>query len=588
MAIRNTLAPSSIVEEVKRRGREARTGFTSADSMLITASIILILFVLVVVPILFTLAYSFAPVFPLDERGLYALTGEHYGTLLADTGLFFDITFTSIYFSVGATVFGISIGLAAAIAEFKYLGSSPFRYLVLLPYAIPSVVGVTAWLLLIGPNGWIIQFLEWVGLPPPPVDIYSMYGMIFVEGLHIVPIAFLLLAPAVRSVPQAMDESAMAAGASRLQIFRKIIFPMIYPAILSIGIYLFARNLSVVTVPSVLGLPDRLFTWGSAIPFLFLYGGNLNYGTALAFSVLIIIFSGVLMVFYYKSVSEGEKYTTVTGVGQSEAKVYDVSRWKRGLAMAFLATYVFIGGVLPMSVVVWDSVMQPFLFTVDPSALTLERYVDMLDGATRNVPYFGRALTNTILLGVAVPTFSMIVSYLISYSNQAINSPLSGFMAWLASVPLTIPGISVGLAFLAVFITTPLYGSILVIVIAMLAKNVPKGMRYSSPGIIKVGKENFEMAQVCGARDLRILKQVMVPLTSRDFLAGWMQIYVHSVRTVTIPILLFATGSEVIGVELLFRLINGDYKVASTFGVVLIVLSTIPYMILQYYRISSE
>jgi ABC-type Fe3+ transport system permease subunit len=95
------------------------------------------------------------------------------------------------------------------------------------------------------------------------------------------------------------------------------------------------------------------------------------------------------------------------------------------------------------------------------------------------------------------------------------------------------------------------------------------------------------MANISGYSELRTLKDIVIPLTSDDYVAGWMHIYVSSVREVTIPLLLYAAGSEVLGVELLYLLVRGVYKSASTIGVVLTILSVIPYLFLQYYRANN-
>lgn len=567
--------------------RSIRVQFATRDQSVLFITLLLILLGVVVIPLGYVLAFSFAPEFPLI--GPFVPTLSHYAKLVSNVDLLVSITVDTAIFAAGDVLFALVIGITAAILEEKYLGGrSRFRILMMLPYGLPTVASVTGWIWLMGRAGVITKLVvSLFGLAHPPWDIYSMWGMIFVDGLHTAPLAFLLIAPSIGSIPAAAEEAGLAAGASRLRVFRKIVLPLVLPAILSISIFLLARSMAVVTVPAILGVPKNIYTFGSAIPFLYLSGFSLDYSLSLAFGVYITIITGFLIVIYYRAIGKAEKFSTISGQGSTESKIYDVGPVKKALIGLFFVGYLFVGGLLPFWAVIWDSLLPGFHFTLSLSTLTLHNYVALFNGNLQGVSDFVSTLKNTLLVAVAVPTIAMVISFLLSFSKRTSAIPYAGALEFTASVPLAIPTIVISLAFLALFIATPLYGTVILIVIAFLARAIPIGLRYTSPALTKIGIENVEAATSSGYGELRTFKDVVLPLAKSDFVAGWMNLFVFSVRNVSIPILLFTTDTQVMSITLLNLLKSMFFKSAATIAVILTVISIIPYMALQYWRIRS-
>ncbi|MDX1744477.1 MAG: ABC transporter permease subunit, partial [Halobacteriales archaeon] len=363
-----------------------RVRLTTPDQYVLFFSLLLILLGVIVVPLAYILAFSFAPEFPL--RGAFIPTLEHYVRLVRDVDLLMEITVDTVIFATGNVLLALTIGVTAAVFEEKYFGGrSNFRILMMLPYGIPTVASVTGWIWLMGRSGVITQAVMGLfNLQRPPWDIYSMWGMIFVDGIHAAPLAFLLIAPSIRSIPAAAEEAGLASGASRLTVYRKIVLPLVLPAILSISIFLLARSMAVVTVPAVLGVPKDIYTFGSAIPFLFLSGFELDFSLSLAFGVYITIITTGLILIYYRAIDKAEKYATVSGQGSAEPKIYQVGPVKKALIGGFFVAYLVIGGLLPFWAIIWDSLLPAFDFTLDPAVMTLDKYVALYNGTLLGVP----------------------------------------------------------------------------------------------------------------------------------------------------------------------------------------------------------
>lgn len=542
----------------------------------------------VVAPIGLMFAYSFVSEFPIT--GPVSLTLEHYTGLLSDTGLLIDITTNTLLYTSGTTVVALVLGTLLAFIVAKYFPRSKLQLLILLPYGIPSVAALTGWIILLGDNGVLtVLLMDLFGLQSSPYSIYSIPGMIWVEGLHTAPIAYLLVLPAIKALPAAMEEASFTAGASRFRTVHEIILPLIYPSILSTTIFVFARTLATVATPSVLGVPRQIFTFGSAIPSIFLAGTSFSYSKALSFSVLMTIVTAVPVLYYMRiTTNAGGRYATVAGDESGARAQYDTQTSKRRLYYLGVTAFVGIAGVLPFLAVVWDSLYANYALGFNLQQFTVAHYSGIVTGEAEGISNMVRVFVNTIAVGLIVPTTAMILGLLIAYSHQSIDLPTGGALSFLGSITLAVPGIAKGLGVLVAFIRTPLYGTMGILLLGLHGQALPIAMRYASPALARIGADNFNASMVVGGDVLGTFKNIALPLVSDDFVAGWMHIFVSVVRNIPIAILLYSTGSEVLSVKLLLVIQAGYFKTASSLAVVISILSLVPYMLLQHKRLSIE
>lgn len=542
----------------------------------------------VVAPIGSMFAYSFVSEFPVT--GPISATLEHYTELFADTDLLVDITTNTLLYTSGTTVVALVVGTVLAFIVAKYFPRSKLQILILLPYGIPSVAALTGWIILLGDNGLItVALMDLFGLQSSPYSIYSIPGMIWVEGLHTAPIAYLLVLPAIKALPAAMEEASFTAGASRFRTFREVILPLIYPSILSTTIFVFARTLATVATPSVLGVPRQIFTFGSAIPSLFLAGTSFSYSKALSFSVLVTLVTAAPVLYYMRiTTNVGGRYATVTGTESGTRTRYATGTGRRRLYYLGVGVFVCVAGILPFVAVVWDSVYADYALGFNTAQFTVAHYAGIVTGEAEGISNMTRVFVNTLSVGITVPTTAMLLGLLIAYAHQSIDLPTGGTLSFLASVTLAVPGIAKGLGFLVVFIRTPLYGTLGILFLGLHGQALPIAMRYASPALARIGADNFSASMVVGDGVLGTFKNIALPLVADDFVAGWMHIFVSVVRNVPIAILLYATGSELLSVKLLLVIQAGYFKTASSLAVLISILSLVPYMLLQYMRLSTD
>ena len=191
------------------------------------------------------------------------------------------------------------------------------RALVILPMATPPFLLAISWIMLLSPRtGGINSLLIGaLGLDGPPFNIYSLSGMIFVEGLALVPSAFLILAPVARNLDPSLEESALVSGAGAGQLFFRIILPLLLPALAGTAIFLMIVSFVVFDVPGTIGMPSRIFVLSSQIYSLVADSprGIPEYGKVSAMALMFAVGLLALTFAYHRLMRHASRFVTVTG-----------------------------------------------------------------------------------------------------------------------------------------------------------------------------------------------------------------------------------------------------------------------------------
>ncbi|BCB90300.1 hypothetical protein Psuf_076130 [Phytohabitans suffuscus] len=401
--------------------------------------------------------------------------------------------------------------------------------------------------------------------------------MIWVEGLHLSPIVFLLMVAAFRSMDPSLEESALMCGASRWQVFRKITAPLTRPAIIAAVLIMTVRSLESFEVPALLGLQNGIYVFTSRIYFVLrTYPPDLAAAGSLAIGLLVLAMIGVAI--SHLAGRSGKTFQTVTGKG-FRPRPMELGRW-RPVTGAVILLYFFFTVVAPLCVLLYTSLLK---FYQPPSldafrSMTLENYRELLE-----LSQAGTALKNSLFLGIASATLVMAGMAVAAWIVVRSRIPGRGLIDQFAFVPLVIPGLVLGLALSFVYLRSPvpIYGTIFILLIAYCTRYMPYGMRYAVTSMHQISAELEESAQVSGASWWQTFRRVLLPLLSPGLLAGWIYILVVSFRELSSSILLYSPGNEVLSILIFEQYENGQFPVLSALGVVmvltLVVLVTVAY-----------
>ena len=499
-----------------------------------------------------------------------ALTFENYLKLFANWRLA-PALLNSLVFSTGSSLLAFAGGLY--LAWMTERTNLPWRGAVytciLVPMIVPGILSTVGWIILFGRRSGIINIIgmQYLGLSEP-IEINNMPGMIWVQGTDQIPLAFLLLAAALRSMDPSLEEAAMVAGSGIFRTTMRITLRVLLPGILAVWMISFVRAIENFEVPALIGMPAGILVFATEV-YLATRTVPTDFGLASTFAVVYLAITTVGVLLYLKWTAASEQYATITGKG-FRPSAFDLGRWRIPFA-AFNLLLCFILFILPVLVVVWSSFL-PFYMAPSPTAfasLTLENYQNLW-----NLPLVHRAMWNSFLLGLGSSSLTMLLTAVIAWIVVRTKWRGKGALDFLAFSPIAMPGLVLGIAILWLYlvIPVPVYGTLWILLIAYVTKYLPYGMRACSSSMLQIKKELEEASETSGAAWSHTFKRVVLPLLAPGFVAGWIYVITHSFRELSTSIMLYRSGTEVISIVLFEMWDGGQYPALCALGIVMIVI----------------
>ena len=412
--------------------------------------------------------------------------------------------------------------------------------------AMPGMLQAMAWVLLASPRiGFINKgLMDLFGLSSPPFNIYTLQGMIFIEGLRMVPTAFLMLVPLLRSMDPSLEEAAAMSGARPASTLRKVTLGLMLPGILAVAIYQFTTALEQFEVPGILGLPANIYVFSTKIYTVLHATSSLpSYGEANALAILYLVVAVVSIYVYSRVIARSERFTVITGKAY-RPRLLPLGRW-RWPAFVIALLYLLLSTIIPFLVLAYVSFL-PFLQAPSArafAAMSWDNYLTVFE-----TDRIGNTLWNTVVMTAVVATVVVIISFLISV--VVVRSKFWGrrLLDQLAFLPHAIPGMVLALALLWVFLQidkfgTGLFGSLTSLIIAFVIGYMSYGTRVMNAAVLQVHKDLEEAAKVSGAPQWRVFWRVFFPLLQPAFVGVWIWTVLHVVRSAGKPLIL-TTGAE--------------------------------------------
>lgn len=488
------------------------------------------------------------------------------------------LVYNTLQYAIGATV--ISTVFGTAIAYLVARTDVAFRRLLftvsLVPIMIPGLLYTIAWVFLGSSRiGLINTWLEPV-LGSEAFDIFSMGGMILVQGLDNAGLAFLLMYASFRSMDPSLEESALMSGASLTQVVTRVTLPANRPALFATVLILFIRNVESFETPAILGLPEGILVFTSRIWNVLQFPPDYGQAGALSMSLLLLVSVGV---YYYQRLQRhSQRFATISGKG---FRPHVLPLGGARLAASGLALlYASISVALPLSILVFAS-FQPFFARPSMESLSmvsLDNYRFVL-----NSTQVLDALKNSMLLAVAAATVTMLLMAIAAWIVVRSRSRAAWLVDNLAFLPLVIPGLVLGVALIFVYtrVPVPVYGTLWILLVAFCTKNMPYGMRAAVSSMVQISRELEESAEMSGASWLQRFLRVVVPLLVPGLTAGWIYIMITSLRELSTALLIYPPGGEVIAVRIWHMYDRGYFTELAAAGVLLIAVMTILVLIAQ-------
>jgi iron(III) transport system permease protein len=531
---------------------------------------------LILAPLILLLIFSFRQGSPWQPG---SLTVENYIDAYANPQTYKMLWNTAVL-ALASTF--ISLSIAVLFAFLTERTDMPLRNvawgLMLVPMAVPGLLFGVSWTFLLSPkigliNFWLRSLLALFGIEMSegPLNIFSLWGMVFLEGIRGVTTIFLMVVGAFRAMDPNLEEASRVAGAPDRTTFRRIFVPLLTPALFAAAIYSFMTSLESLEIPMIIGFPAGIHVFPTYIFFSVQRFVPPRYGLTAALGATYLVLSILLVIWYQRLVKDSSRFTTITGKGY-RPRLIQLGKWRYPAFCAFLV-YFILTIALPTFILLWRSLVR---FYVSPSWAALSQVSLRHYWTVFSEERIFHALINTVIIGVATATLTMMLSIIVAWVIVRGRSKGRSLLDGLTFLPHAIPGVVIALALIILYLHPPLsyvpiYGTIWLIMIGLTASYIAFGSRTMNGALIQVHKELEEAAEVSGATWGRILRGIMLPLVLPAFVSGWIWVASHSLRSFSIPLMLGTRNSKVLSVIMWDLWDQGMAGPTAALGVMLIV-----------------
>jgi iron(III) transport system permease protein len=476
-------------------------------------------------------------------------TFDHYRHLVVDPA-FVKPLWTTLWTSaaVGILCLAWAAPMAWLVARTDMPGKRLLRTLILASFVTPPFLGAFAWVLLGGPNAGLVNqaYYALLGLKPfeaqPLFNIFSAGGMVFVMALYTFPYVFTFVANSLEVIPTELEEASSILGAPAWRTAIHVTLPLVVPALLAGFLIAFLQSMTLFGTPAILALPAGIDTMTTKIWSLFQFPPQLGLAAAASLPLLLI----TVILLRTQTAIMGRRGYSIIGGKATGVRLIRLRAWK----IPALALFGFVLGcsvVLPYGVLLRTAFVKNWsgpLF----AGLSLEHWKFVFFEFSQTQ----LALQNTFILGISAATVGTLMVVVLGYLS--IRKLVWGhrYLAFLATAPVAIPGIVLAVGLFLSYTKPPLvlYGTLWIIFLAYVTKELPVGYQQVASSLKSVHPELEDASRIFGATRLGTLVDITAPLIRNGVIATWIFIFIGSIRELSATILLFTARTKTISVTM--------------------------------------
>jgi iron(III) transport system permease protein len=504
----------------------------------------------------------------ISVTGPRGFTLAHYARVLGDPPLQKALWNTVVLaFWSGLVALAIGAPMAWLSARTDLPGRRIIQSLIMASFVTPPFLGAFAWVMLAGPNaGYLNQLYRGLtGAEGPLLNIFSMPGLIFVVAIYTFPYVYIMIANTLGLIASDLEDAAAILGAGRLQVARTITLPMVLPAILSGFILAVLQALALFGSPAILALPAGFHTVTTQMWSFFQYPPRAEL--AAAFSIPLLLATALLLLVQKKLLGR-RGYAAVGGKG-GQRRIIRLGRWRRpALAgcLAVLACAVF----LPYGILLKTAFARAWAQPMTSANFTLENWsFTFLHSATQ------AAIINTLELGILTACVGAGLATLLAYVTNRKLVMGHQVLGFLAVAPVVIPGVVLAVALFVAYTRPPflLYGTLWILFIAYLTKEMPVGYSQADATMRGIHPELEEAGRILGAGRLRVLREITAPLARSGIIATWCFVFIGVIRELSASIILFSPNTKVMSVVIFDLKEEGQFGAIAVLGIFMLVMT---------------
>jgi iron(III) transport system permease protein len=537
------------------------------DGLSITALLAAAVFVLL--PLGFLLYGAVRTGAPGQAGSSYTL--EHLKAVYASTKYLAPLRNTLVI-AVLTTAIAMPIGLVLAwlVARTDVRAKGALEYLIITPMFLSPLLGTLAWIALAAPgsgflNAWLGRGL--LSRSDDLIDIYSFGGIVFVMVLFYVPNVFLLNVGAFRQIDSAQEQAARVIGAAPRTVWLRITAPMVMPSLLSSTILVFILSAEQFVVPTLLGIKGDFKT----IPLLLYNGysqGQVPLGEVAALATQLVAVAMIGLFVYRRVVRISRKYVTISGKGSMQ-QATRLGAWKIPL-LAGTGLYVLLAVVLPILALAIGSLQRYQTAKITAKIWTLDNYHRFfeLDGV--------RGISNTVILGLGGGFLTVAFAFLIAYVCLRRRTLSTTLLDYVTALSIAVPGIAMAVGLLWAYTTLPLpiYGTMALLVIAVIGRFLGQAVRLASGSLTQVDPDLESAGRVVGLSPAKAMARITLGVVRPSFMSAWIMVLILIVVEVATIIMLYTNESTTLSIVMWNSMSMTGVIAGFTAGIIQIVVVT--------------
>lgn len=531
-------------------------------------------FVYILISPLFLILFAYV-IYPFYSTFIQSFAGDNQ---LANYQKFFSLESTanlealwnSFYISIISVICCAVVGVMMAflLERYDFPGRRLLSILVLVPMALPPLVGVLSFTFLYGESGIFPRlFQQMLQLEDVPFSLKGIWGVIVVHTFTMYTYFYLTASAAIKGLDPSLEEAATSLGASRIRVWRKIILPMLTPSLIASSLLVFMVSMASYTAPLMFGV-ERTMTMQI---YLSRTNGNLDMAATQSTILSFVSITFLLIMRWYQNRRNYQNLSKGISVHRSEVSSKPLKYL--AVALSFIGTLILI---LPILVLILISFSKDGAWTIQilPTEYTLDHYKALFTDERT-----WRPIWNSLQMGFIATVGNIIFGVAAAYAMVRLSFKGKTALDILITIPWALPGTVVAVNLIAAFSTESVFtfnqvliGSFWILPLAYFIRHLPLVFRSTSASLMQLDQSVEEASRSLGATWWYTFRRIVIPLTLSGVLAGTLLAFVQSIGEFVASILIYNTSTIPLSVAIFQKLYAFKFGTACAYGVLQIIL----------------
>ena len=465
----------------------------------------------------------------------------------------------------------IGVPLAYITTTFKIRGNRLINILVIISMLSPPFLGAYSWIMMLGRNGEITQFLNRIGIDMP--NIYGFGGILLVFTLKLFPYIYMYTKGALKKVDASLGEAAESLGYHGIRKVLKVSLPLVLPTILAGATIVFLRAFADYGTPRLIGegfntLPVIVYQeWVSET------GTNAYFASAVAMIMIVI----AAIVFLIQKWITSRKNYTMSMLNPIRPKQL------HGVPNILAHAYVYLIAILATLPQIYIILIS---FRNTKGIMWADGY-----GISSYISVFTDSLSsilNTFEFGIIAIAVVVVLGTLFAYLTVRKTNFFSKILDVFIMFPYVIPGTIFGLLLLMTYNQPPLVlsGTAAIIIISYVIRRMPYTVRSSAAILRQISPSIDEASASLGYGSMQTFFNVTMPVMVPGIVSGAILSWITILNELSSTLMLYTGRTQTMTVTIFQEISRGGYGTAAALSTILTV--TMITSLLIFFRITKS